>query len=386
MSATLTPTETSADGAPTVPETPPPGPLLSVKDLQVYFPILTGVMRRRTGWVRAVDGVTFDIARGETLGLVGESGSGKTTIGRTIVRITQPLAGSISLDGSDLLALKGDDLRRRRRKFQMVFQDPYSSLDPRQTVGEILAEPLRVHNLASGKAREARVAELLDLVGLDTSFVERYPHEFSGGQRQRIGIARALAVEPEIIVCDEPISALDVSIQAQVINLLERLQADLGLTYLFIAHDLAVVRHIADRVAVMYLGKIVEIAPSDQLYAQPLHPYTVALLSAVPVPDARTERSRRRIILKGDIPSPANPPSGCRFHTRCWLRERLGNPEICAAEDPPLKPIAEATPEQTVACHFAGELVEALPQDVVPEIEEEPVIMPVDAAGAAPPA
>jgi oligopeptide/dipeptide ABC transporter ATP-binding protein len=262
----------------------------------------------------------------------------------------------------------------------MVFQDPYSSLDPRQTVGDILTEPLRVHNLASGKAREARVAELLDLVGLDSSFVERYPHEFSGGQRQRIGIARALAVEPEIIVCDEPISALDVSIQAQVINLLERLQADLGLTYLFIAHDLAVVRHIADRVAVMYLGKIVEIAPSDMLYAQPLHPYTVALLSAVPVPDARTERSRKRIILKGDIPSPANPPSGCRFHTRCWLRERLGNPEICATEDPPLAPIPKASAEQTVACHFASELVEELPQDVLPEVEEEQVAVPAAAA------
>ena len=382
MSATLSPAGTTADPAPAGTDGPAPGgPLLTVKDLQVYFPILTGVLRRRTGWVQAVDGVSFHIDRGETLGLVGESGSGKTTIGRTIVRITQPLAGSIDLGGVDLLALKGEDLRRRRRRFQMVFQDPYSSLDPRQTVGEILAEPLRVHNLASGKAREARVAELLDLVGLDTSFVERYPHEFSGGQRQRIGIARALAVEPEIIVCDEPISALDVSIQAQVINLLERLQADLGLTYLFIAHDLAVVRHIADRVAVMYLGKIVEIAPSDQLYAQPLHPYTVALLSAVPVPDARTERSRRRIILKGDIPSPADPPSGCRFHTRCWLRERLGNPEICATVDPPLASIAAASPDQTVACHFASELVAApTVQDVVPDIEEEPVIVPVEAA------
>jgi oligopeptide/dipeptide ABC transporter ATP-binding protein len=381
MSATIASSETTTDPATAAPDaTRRDGALLTVKDLQVYFPILTGVMRRRTGWVRAVDGVSFHIDPGETLGLVGESGSGKTTIGRTIVRITQPLAGSIDLGGVDLLALKGEDLRRRRRGFQMVFQDPYSSLDPRQTVGEILAEPLRVHKLAEGRAREARVAELLDLVGLDTSFVERYPHEFSGGQRQRIGIARALAVEPEIIVCDEPISALDVSIQAQVINLLERLQADLGLTYLFIAHDLAVVRHIADRVAVMYLGKIVEIAPSDDLYAQPLHPYTVALLSAVPVPDARTERSRRRIILKGDIPSPADPPSGCRFHTRCWLRERLGNPEICATEDPPLAPIPTASPGQTVACHFAGEQVTArAAADVVPDIEEEPVI-PVPAA------
>jgi oligopeptide/dipeptide ABC transporter ATP-binding protein len=381
MSAALTPADPELAPIPTLIDAASSGTkLLTVKDLQVYFPILTGVLRRRTGWVRAVDGVTFHIDRGETLGLVGESGSGKTTIGRTIVRITQPLGGSIDLGGIDLLALKGEDLRRRRRRFQMVFQDPYSSLDPRQTVGDILTEPLRVHNLASGKAREARVAELLDLVGLDSSFVERYPHEFSGGQRQRIGIARALAVEPEIIVCDEPISALDVSIQAQVINLLERLQADLGLTYLFIAHDLAVVRHIADRVAVMYLGKIVEIAPSDMLYAQPLHPYTVALLSAVPVPDARTERSRKRIILKGDIPSPANPPSGCRFHTRCWLRERLGNPEICATEDPPLAPIPKASVEQTVACHFASELVEELPQDVLPEVEEEQVAVPAAAA------
>ncbi|HEX6868181.1 MAG TPA: ABC transporter ATP-binding protein [Candidatus Limnocylindrales bacterium] len=385
MSATITPPDPTATPATSGAETPAPGgPLLTVKDLQVYFPILTGVMRRRTGWVRAVDGVSFHIDRGETLGLVGESGSGKTTIGRSIVRITQPLAGSIDLGGTDLLALKGDDLRRRRRKFQMVFQDPYSSLDPRQTVGEILAEPLRVHNLAQGKAREARVAELLELVGLDTSFVERYPHEFSGGQRQRIGIARALAVEPEIIVCDEPISALDVSIQAQVINLLERLQADLGLTYLFIAHDLAVVRHIADRVAVMYLGKIVEIQPSDDLYAQPLHPYTVALLSAVPVPDARTERGRQRIILKGDIPSPADPPSGCRFHTRCWLRERLGNPEICATEDPPLAPMPGGRADQAVACHFASELVAApVVADVVPEIEEEPTLVPAEVVQAA---
>ena len=374
MTATPVSTSPATKGVGAAAGAAPAGPLLTVTDLKVYFPILAGVLRRRSGWVRAVDGVSFDIASGETLGLVGESGSGKTTIGRTIVRITEPLSGSIDMGGTDLLALRGETLRKRRRKFQMVFQDPYSSLDPRQTVGEILAEPLRVHNLASGKAQTARVAELLDLVGLDTSFVERYPHEFSGGQRQRIGIARALAVEPELIVCDEPISALDVSIQAQVINLLERLQADLGLTYLFIAHDLAVVRHIADRVAVMYLGKIVEIAPSDTLYRQPLHPYTVALLSAVPVPDAKVERSRRRIILTGDIPSPSDPPSGCRFHTRCWLREKLDNPEICATVDPPLAPIAEATPEQTVACHFASEMTR--PQDVLPPVADSPVVAP----------
>ena len=292
-----------------------PDALLTVKDLQVYFPVLTGVLRRRTGWVRAVDGVTFDIAAGETLGLVGESGSGKTTIGRTIVRITDPIAGSIDLGGSNLLALRGEELRRRRRQFQMVFQDPYSSLDPRQTVGDILAEPLRVHKLASGRARSARVAELLDLVGLDSSFVERYPHEFSGGQRQRIGIARALAVEPEVIVCDEPISALDVSIQAQIVNLLQDLQRTDDLTYLFISHDLKIVQHICDRVAVMYLGRVVELATAATLYREPKHPYTQALLSAVPVADPAARKNR--IILQGDVPSPLNPPPGCRFHTRC---------------------------------------------------------------------
>jgi oligopeptide/dipeptide ABC transporter ATP-binding protein len=377
---TATPTSSSLAGV-AVPATSMregSGDLLNVEGLRVYFPIVSGVLRRRTGWVRAVDGVTFGIRRAETLGLVGESGSGKTTIGRAIVRIAPPYEGSIRLDGDDLLALRGEALRRRRRRFQMVFQDPYSSLDPRQTVGDILAEPLRVHDLASGSARQERVAELLRLVGLDPAFVERYPHEFSGGQRQRIGIARALAVEPDLIVCDEPISALDVSIQAQVINLFERLQRDLGLTYLFIAHDLAVVRHIADRVAVMYLGKIVEIAPADVLYAEPLHPYTVALLSAVPVPDAAAERSRRRIILTGDIPSPAAPPDGCRFHTRCWLRERLGNPEVCATTEPPLESSALTAPGQTVACHFVKELREQRAGIVIPSSQP--------AATAAPPA
>ncbi len=312
------------------------GAHLEVEGLRVWFPVTSGIFRRISGWVHAVDGVSLAIRRGETLGLVGESGSGKTTFGRAIVRIVEPREGSIHLDGVDLLALSGSELRRQRRRFQMVFQDPYASLDPRQTVGDILAEPLRTHDLAEGPARAPRIDDLLRLVGLDPSFVNRYPHEFSGGQRQRIGIARALAVEPDLIVCDEPISALDVSIQAQVINLLEHLQREFGITYLFIAHDLAVVRHIADRVAVMYLGKIVEVGSSDTLYARPLHPYSVALLSAVPVPDAVAERARRRIILKGDIPNPASPPSGCRFHTRCWLRERLGNPEMCASVEPEL--------------------------------------------------
>ena len=324
--------------------------------MRVWFPTYSGLLRRRTGWIRAVDDVTFSISTGETLALVGESGSGKTTIGRAIVRIVDPIAGNISIDGQDVLALRGRELRRQRKRFQMVFQDPYSSLDPRQTVRQILDEPLRTHRLAQGDARTERIGELLELVGLDASFTDRFPHQFSGGQRQRIGIARALALEPDLIVADEPISALDVSIQAQVINLLERLQTEMGLTYLFIAHDLAVVRHISHRVAVMYLGKIVEVAETDALFATPMHPYTVALLSAVPIPDTEVERSRRRIILKGDIPSPAAPPSGCRFHTRCWLRERLGDPEICVTTEPPLA-TAPGSDDATrvVACHFADE-------------------------------
>jgi oligopeptide/dipeptide ABC transporter ATP-binding protein len=340
---------------------------LEVEDLRVWFPVTTGILRRTTGWVHAVDGVSLTIKRGETLGLVGESGSGKTTVGRTIVRVLEPRGGSIRLDGVDLLALRGTALRRQRRRFQMVFQDPYSSLDPRQTIGDVLAEPLRTHDFGGGPARAARIGELLHLVGLDPAFVNRYPHEFSGGQRQRIGIARALAAEPELIVCDEPISALDVSIQAQVINLLEELQREFGITFLFIAHDLAVVRHIAHRVAVMYLGKIVEVASADALYAHPLHPYSVALLSAVPVPDARIERSRRRIILQGDIPNPSSPPAGCRFHTRCWLRERLGNPEDCVSKEPQLASPDPGEADHVAACHFASELREMVrPGSVLP--------------------
>ncbi len=351
----------------------PDAPHLAVDGLVVRFPIMGGVLRRTVGWVSAVEDVSFAIPRGRTLGLVGESGSGKTTIGRAIVRVNRPQSGTIRLGGEDLLALSGEELRRRRRSFQMVFQDPQSSLDPRQTVGQILAEPLRTHGLPASGERNARIAELLGMVGLDPRFTSRYPHEFSGGQRQRIGIARALAVEPELIVCDEPISALDVSIQAQVLNLLEELQERLGLTYLVIAHDLAVVRHLAHDVAVMYLGRLVEIADAEDLYAAPAHPYTIALLSAVPVPDAAAERRRRRIILTGDIPSPADPPSGCRFHTRCWLRDRLGGPERCRTEIPVLAPPDPARPGHRAACHFPAEARAAIdPATLVPVARETP--------------
>jgi oligopeptide transport system ATP-binding protein len=334
--------------------------IVEVDELKVYFPIRAGFFKGTVGHVRAVDGVTFDVRRGETLGLVGESGCGKSTIGRAMIRLREPTAGTVRFDGIDLGAIKKNDLRRMRRRMQIIFQDPYGSLDPRMTVESTIAEPIETHGLASGQAKHDRIADLLRLVGLDPRYVNRYPHEFSGGQRQRIGVARALAVEPEFIVCDEPISALDVSIQAQVLNLLSDLKQRLGLTYLFVAHDLSVVKHISDRVAVMYLGRIVELGPPDSLYGSPGHPYTRALLSAVPVPDPVAERARRRVILKGDVPSPINPPPGCRFHTRCWLYERLGQPENCRTDDPTLTAV-DGVEAHTAACHYADE---ALKTDV----------------------
>jgi peptide/nickel transport system ATP-binding protein len=325
----------------------PQRPLVEVRDLKVHFPIVKGVLFDRVvGHVKAVDGVDLTIARGQTYGLVGESGCGKSTLGRAILQLTPSTGGSVTFDGTELTALRGNALRNMRRRLQMVFQDPMSSLDPRQNIESILVEGLQTHGI--GNSRDERrqiIAKTLDAVGLPRWALSRYPHEFSGGQRQRIGIARALVLGPELIVADEPVSALDVSIQAQVINLLEELQEELGLTYLFIAHDLAVVRHISDVIGVMYLGALVEEAPSDRLYREPLHPYTRALMSAVPVPDPAVEDRRERILLAGDLPSPANPPSGCRFHTRCpWAQ-----PTRCADERPALRSIGASR----VACHFA---------------------------------
>jgi oligopeptide/dipeptide ABC transporter ATP-binding protein len=292
--------------------------LVDVQALKMYFPVTAGIIvQHKVAEVKAVDGVSFEIKKGETLGLVGESGCGKSTTGRAILQLYKPTAGSVTFDGTDLTKLNTGHMRRFRRRMQMIFQDPYASLNPRMSVGSIIAEPLAIHNLAKGRERRERVEELLRIVGLNPFFANRYPHEFSGGQRQRVGIARALAVEPDFIVCDEPVSALDVSIQAQIINLLEDLQHSFGLTYLFIAHDLSVVRHISDRVAVMYLGRIAELADRNELYENPLHPYTKALLSAVPIPDPAIESKRERIILTGDVPSPLRPPPGCNFHTRC---------------------------------------------------------------------
>ena len=336
------------------------GPLLQVEDLKVYFPIRSGlVIERRVGDIKAVDGITFEIKRGETLGLVGESGCGKTTVGRTILRLYDPTEGRIVFDGRDIAGLSEKEMRGLRRRMQMVFQDPYSSLNPRQNVGNIVGEPLKVHGIG-GKEIDKKVQELLDIVGLPHGAANRYPHEFSGGQRQRIGLARSLALNPDLIVADEPVSALDVSIQAQIINLLEDLQKEFDLTFLFIAHDLAVVRHISDRIAVMYLGKIVEVAASDQLYASPMHPYTRALLSAVPIPDPKVEQSRERIILTGDLPSPARPPAGCRFHTRCPYRQ----PERCDSEVPELR-ILDG---REVACHYAEDIAAGVirPHEVAP--------------------
>jgi oligopeptide transport system ATP-binding protein len=324
--------------------------LLEVRDLKKHFPIKTGVLKRTSGHVYAVDGVSFSIDEGETLGLVGESGCGKSTTGRVVLRLLTATGGSVIFDGHDVMSASRGDMQRLRRDMQIVFQDPYASLNPRQRVKNIIAEPLRIHDIGSEAERAQRVGELLETVGLTAEQGERYPHEFSGGQRQRIGVARALALNPRLIICDEPVSALDVSIQAQMINLLEDLQRDLKLTYLFIAHDLSVVKHISSRVAVMYLGKIVEVAPSAVLYTRPQHPYTEALLSAVPIPDPQTERTRQRIILEGDVPSPANPPSGCVFHPRC-PRMQL---DPCTKEMPPLESTGgDSGDDHVVACYFA---------------------------------
>jgi oligopeptide transport system ATP-binding protein len=319
--------------------------LLRVDNLMMHFPIRRGVFQRQVGAVRAVDGVSFEVKRGETLGLVGESGCGKSTTGRTILQLYKPTAGDVTFDGVNLVTLKGEHMRQMRRKIQMIFQDPYASLNPRMTVGQLVGEPLIVHNVATGAEINERVSHLLETVKLNPAFATRYPHEFSGGQRQRIGVARALALQPSFVICDEPISALDVSIQAQVVNLLEELQEQFNLTYLFIAHDLSMVKHISDRIAVMYLGVIVELASRDELHARPLHPYTQALLSAVPIPDPIADARRERIILKGDVPSPANPPSGCRFRTRCPIAEG-----ICAESRPDFR---EIKPGHFVACFFA---------------------------------
>jgi len=319
--------------------------LVSAKNLKVHFPIHAGILRRQVGSVKAVDGLNFDIKRGETLGLVGESGCGKSTAGRAMLRLYELTDGQIDFEGTDIAGLSKDDLREMRPRMQMIFQDPQACLNPRMTVGDIIAEPLDEHTKLDSAEKRAKVKSLLESVGMNPDFVNRYPHEFSGGQRQRIGIARALALKPDFIVCDEPIAALDVSIQAQVVNLLQDIQEEMGLTYLFISHDLSMVRHIADRVAVMYLGKIVEIAPKEELYKDPKHPYTKALLSAVPVPDPEIEKTREHIVLQGDVPSPANPPKGCNFCTRCPAAI-----EKCFDEEPEWRKIGK---EGFVACHLA---------------------------------
>ncbi len=337
----------------------PAGPLLELRDVAVHFPADGGLVRRPTSWVRAVDGIDVTMAPGETLGIVGESGCGKSTAARAALQLHRPTRGSVRFEGIDLSTLPRRELRSARRRMQLIFQDPYGSLDPRMPVRRILSEPLRIHRVGRrGSERTERVAHLLELVGLPPDAMSRYPHQFSGGQRQRIGIARALAVEPSLVVCDEAVSALDVSVRAQIVNLLEDLQRRLGLAYLFIAHDLGIVRHMADRVAVMYLGRIVEVGDTATIYDQPAHPYTQALLSAVPVPDPPVERRRRRILLQGEIPSPVSPPSGCRFRTRCPIAE-----EVCTREDPPLIPHPSG---QSVACHFAGRAVEPTPVSLSP--------------------
>jgi oligopeptide transport system ATP-binding protein len=323
--------------------------ILQAENLVKHYPIKAGVLRRTVGHVKALDGVSFELYKGETLGIVGESGCGKSTLARMLMRLEEPTAGKLTFDGVDVYSQKGSAMRRLRRDIQIVFQDPYTSLNPRKTVGSIVGEPFEIHTdvLPKGDRRQ-RVEQLLELVGLNPEHINRYPHQFSGGQRQRIGIARGLALNPKVIICDEPVSALDVSVQAQVVNLLEELQAGLGLAYIFIAHDLSVVRHISDRVGVMYLGKMAEIGDEDQIYSRPTHPYTQALLSAVPMPDPTMRNAREHIVLTGDVPSPANPPPACRFHTRCWKAQ-----EICTVEEPLLIARPDGASAHDSACHFA---------------------------------
>ncbi|QKE84047.1 dipeptide ABC transporter ATP-binding protein [Arthrobacter sp. NEB 688] len=326
-----------------------PEVVLSANNLVKHYPIKKGVLRRTVGHVKAVDGVSFDLHKGETLGIVGESGCGKSTLGRLLMRLEEPTAGSVQFGGQDWSGASARETRRLRRDIQIVFQDPYTSLNPRMTVGDIIGEPLEIHpDVVPKGGRRQRVQELLDLVGLNPEHINRYPHQFSGGQRQRIGIARGIALNPKVLICDEPVSALDVSVQAQVVNLMEKLQDELGLAYVFIAHDLSVVRHISDRVGVMYLGRMAELGEEDEVYSRPTHPYTQALLSAVPVPDPTLRGKREQIVLVGDVPSPANPPSGCRFHTRCWKAQ-----DLCSQEEPQLEVREDGSGGHLSACHFA---------------------------------
>ena len=355
--------EPTAPGA--VPVAVPPNltgqePLLAVRGLKKHFPIVGGLLRRQIGTVYAVDGVDFDVYPGEIFSLVGESGCGKTTLGRTVLQLTPPTSGKVVFDGFELADVDPDDMRPLRRRMQIIFQDPFGSLNPRMPILDIIGEGLLAQGVKDRKTRDKRVEDSLEIVGLRRDYTRRYPHEFSGGQRQRIGIARALALGPDLVVCDEPVSALDVSIQSQVLNLLLDLRRDFNLTYLFISHNLSVVQYFSDRVGVMYLGKLVEEGAVEQLYRDPRHPYTVALLSAIPDPDPR--KRKKRLVLKGDVPSPAAPPTGCRFHTRCWLREKLGNPERCVTEEPELRPISEG---HRTACHYAEEVSDTAVQSVV---------------------
>ncbi len=338
--------------------------ILSVKDLVMHFPLTSGLIIQRThGYVHAIDGASFDIRRGTTLGLVGESGSGKTTIGRCLVRLYKPTSGSMILDGVDLSHLSGSQLRQVRRRVQMIFQDPFASLNPRYSIGSLIGEPMRIHDIGTRKQARERTEELLELVGLNPAFYDRYPHEFSGGQRQRIVIARAISINPEFVIADEPVSALDVSIRAQILNLMQRLQRQLGLTYLFISHDLSVVRHVADQIAVMYLGKIMELADRDEIYQAPKHPYTQALLSAIPIPDPKIEKRRQRIILAGDLPSPVNIPRGCRFHTRCPLAQ-----DICRQVEPPFED--KTGSGHFAACHFSDQVTPPIVSEDQPAAAE----------------